>query len=442
MSDSRPLERHVARLPEDWRIVNVGELGSIVGGSTPSRNIARFWNGDIPWVTPGELTGLATTYLLDTREHITKAGMDSCGTRLLPEDSLLVTSRATIGSVALVRKPTATNQGFKSIIFGRGAEPRFYYHLFQRLVPELERRASGTTFLEISGKEFCAVRVAAPTAAEQRRIAEMLDTLDEAIRKTDQFTAKLKQVKLGLLHDLLTRGIDENGELRDPVRHPEQFKNSRLGMLPRAWEVASLRDLAAERITNGVFKEPSRVGGGVPLLNVGDLYGEFGVDLGAVERFRAGDDELRRFAVEPGDLFFTRSSLNLSGIAHCNVVREVTERSVFDCHLMRVRVDRSRTVPEFVARWCRSWAARSFFMGRAKQVTMTTISQPDIAPLPVPIPTLDEQRRIVEVVDGHEGRVRCEEVVRRKLSGLKLALADDLLSGKVRVTGVSNGEGL
>ena len=78
-----------------------------------------------------------------------------------------------------------------------------------------------------------------PPLPEQRRIAEILDTLDEAIRKTEQVIAKLQQMKQGLLHDLLTRGIDDNGELRDPDRHPEQFKDSPLGRIPREWEVAT-----------------------------------------------------------------------------------------------------------------------------------------------------------------------------------------------------------
>ncbi len=81
-----------------------------------------------------------------------------------------------------------------------------------------------------------------PLLPEQQRIAKILDTLDEAIRKTEQLIAKLQQVKQGLLHDLLTRGIDENGELRDPERHPEQFEDSPLGRIPRAWRTEPLRD--------------------------------------------------------------------------------------------------------------------------------------------------------------------------------------------------------
>jgi len=205
--------------------------------------VSTYWGGDIPWVTPGELTNRKTKYLTETKECITKAGLASCAATLVPTDSLLVTTRATLGSVALAAIPVATNQGFRSLVFKEEADPHFFYHLSSRLIGEFKRRASGTTFLEISGREFAAVGVPLPPLPEQRRIAEILDTLDEAIRKTEQVTAKLQQMKQGLLHDLLTRGIDENGDLRDPERHPEQFKDSPLGRIPREWAANRIREI-------------------------------------------------------------------------------------------------------------------------------------------------------------------------------------------------------
>jgi type I restriction enzyme S subunit len=297
--------------------------------------------------------------------------------------------------------------------------------------------ASQTSIAHLTQEKLALLEIPLPPRDEQRRIAEILDTLDEAIRKTEQLIAKLKQVKQGLLYDLLTRGVDDNGELREPERHTEQFKDSLLGRIPQAWEVVALGELASERITNGVFKDPSRVGTGIPLVNVGDLYADFGVDLRQVERFRASTVELSRFAVVPGDIFFTRSSLALSGIAHCNIIREVKEPAVFECHLMRLRTNRTRALPEFVAHWCRSPTARSFLMGRAKQVTMTTIAQPDIAPHPVPVPSLSEQRRIVDILDGHERRLVTEAEAGCKLRFLKHGLMEDLLTGRLRVTSLA-----
>src|SRR4051794_8673530 len=123
-------ETYLAALPGDWTTRRIDEVGAVVGGSTPRRGVLAFWAGTIPWVTPGELTALPTKYLEGTREQITAQGLASCGAQLLPPDSLLVTSRATVGAVALNRNPTATNQGFKSVVCKADqADPHYLYHL-------------------------------------------------------------------------------------------------------------------------------------------------------------------------------------------------------------------------------------------------------------------------------------------------------------------------
>ena len=152
----------LGRIPADWSQAPLGQLAFIYSGGTPSRTVPAYWHGDIPWVTPRELTGLKTKYLSNTLEKVTKAGLASCAATLVPTNSLLVTTRATIGSVALAAMSIATNQGFRSLVFRAQADPHFFYHLTSRLVREFRRRASGTTFLEISGREFAAVEAPLP----------------------------------------------------------------------------------------------------------------------------------------------------------------------------------------------------------------------------------------------------------------------------------------
>ena len=196
-----------------------------------------------------------------------------------------------------------------------------------------------------------------------------------------------------------------------------------------------MRALAPGGIANGVFKEPRRVGSGVALVNVLDLYGSFGIALDCCERFAANRMEQSRFAARSGDVFFTRSSLNLVGIAHCNVLRQDTDEAVYECHLMRLRPNVDLANPDFLTLWCRSPFARRFLMARAKQTTMTTISQPDIAPLPVSVPSVVEQTEIVRRFDAVDIRERDEQHTANKLRTLKCGLMDDLLSGTVRVSG-------
>jgi len=176
--------------PETWEEVTLGQFGEIVSGGTPDRNNPAYWNGDILWVTPSEITANNGKYLYDTREKITKAGLNASSAKLLPEKSLLITSRATLGELAIAAKPISTNQGFKSIIPNEVTDPVFAFYLVKTLKSEMVRLASGTTFLEISKSDFSRITAHRPQLLEQARIAYVLDTIDEAISKTEAVIAK------------------------------------------------------------------------------------------------------------------------------------------------------------------------------------------------------------------------------------------------------------
>jgi type I restriction enzyme S subunit len=216
--------------------------------------------------------------------------------------------------------------------------------------------------------------------------------------------------------------------MRETVVKTEYFKDSPVGQIPQDWDVKTLRELSISGISNGFFKKPELVGSGYPLVNVFDLYQDFGIDLSIVERVNASREEQQKYSIQAGDCFFTRSSLVLSGISHCNIIRHIPEPALFECHLMRVRLDKSQVVPEFLALWCRSSWARTFLMSRAKQVTMTTISQPDIAPLPVPLPPKPEQKKIVEIHDAFDSAIAHTSSLIAKLKQMKAGLLHDLLT--------------
>jgi type I restriction enzyme, S subunit len=151
----------------------------------------------------------------------------------------------------------------------------------------------------IKRSDLLPYEVNVPPLPEQRRIAEVLDAADVAIRQTEALVAKLKQMKQGLLHDLLTRGLDENGELRDPVAHPEQFKDSPLGRIPRGWEIRTLGSLCS--LLNGLaFKPDDWSEAGLPIIRIQNLNGgtEFNYFAGRVRE---------DYVIPPGTLLFSWS---------------------------------------------------------------------------------------------------------------------------------------
>ena len=135
--------------PHDWQFNCVSDLGDIISGGTPSRYNVSYWNGTIPWITPGELSVLSTKFVQDTNEKITDSGLAGSAARLLPENSVIVTTRATLGEAAITKIALATNQGFKNIVLNDTSDPLFTYYLMGTLRKEMTRLASGTTFLEI-----------------------------------------------------------------------------------------------------------------------------------------------------------------------------------------------------------------------------------------------------------------------------------------------------
>jgi len=356
--------------------------------------------------------------------------------KLCEPNDVLISVRAPVGAINKADRVYCIGRGLSAVRFKSGTLSNLGWHLLSYWAKNLRRYAQGSTFEAIGKADLENLEVYNFSYDEQQKIAEILDTIDEAISQTEKLIAKLKQVKTGMLHDLLTCGLDENGKLRDRIAHPELFKDSgieAIGLIPKDWEVETLENLIVGGISNGFFKKPELVGSGYRLINVLDLYQDFGININRVEKVNASVKEYSKYSVEYGDCFFTRSSLTLSGIAHCNIILDLPELAIFECHLMRIRPNQSKVVPEFLALWCRSNFAKQFFMGRAKQVTMTTISQPDIAPLPVLVPPKPEQEIIIFALNSQDISIQQEEAYLDKLKQQKKGLMHDLLTGKIRV---------
>lgn len=309
----------------EWREAKLGDLGQIVGGGTPSRDRPDYWDGTIRWLTPGELTGRAEMTVCETADQITESGLASSGARVVPPNTVLVTTRATLGSCALAGCPMATNQGFKNLIPTADLDPQFLYYLMGTLRRELTRRASGTTFLEVSGKEFAQVAVSVPPLAEQRRIAEILDTIDETIQATERVIAKLEASLAGI--------IAAQSEL--------EYPSAALGHL-------------ASKMTNGFVGTATPYyttaeAGGVPYL-YGTNVRPNALDISAMRHvqpsFHARQVKSR---LMPGDLLTVQSG-------HIGTTCVVPDRlGEANCHaLIITRVDQALLRPRFIAEFVNS----------------------------------------------------------------------------------------
>ncbi|MEH6742686.1 restriction endonuclease subunit S [Hyphomonas sp.] len=183
----------------DWEETRLGRIAEIVGGGTPDTCDKLSWNGNIPWFTPTEIKA---KYLGESRRKITKAGLETSAAKMLPVGALLLSTRATVGDVGIATQPACTNQGFQSLVVRDPNYNEFWYYWLKFNTKELLRRASGSTFLEISKTEVAKIPVLSPHYEEQEKIAEALSAIDAKIATVSDQITQLTAFKKGLLQQM------------------------------------------------------------------------------------------------------------------------------------------------------------------------------------------------------------------------------------------------
>lgn len=177
-----------------WKECTLSEIGKIVGGATPSTKKEENYGGDIPWITPKDLSNFSGRYISRGERNITEKGLKSCSTQIMPKNSILFSSRAPIGYVAIADNDLCTNQGFKSVVPNDNINPLFVYYLLKFNKDKIEGLGSGTTFKEVSGTTMKNVIVKVPeTIEEQRRISSILDAIDKKIELNQEINNNLEQ---------------------------------------------------------------------------------------------------------------------------------------------------------------------------------------------------------------------------------------------------------
>lgn len=205
MSDKvkQPAVRFVGHT-NDWEQRKLGEIAEIVGGGTPSTSNPTYWDGDIDWYAPAEMEG--QRYAVGSVRKITEQGLQNSSARVLPANrTVLFTSRAGIGKMAILKRQGATNQGFQSMVLTDDCNPYFIYSMGSVIKEKAEGVASGSTFLEISGKMLGNIEIAVPSKPEQDAIAEYFERLDDLITLHQRKYDKLVNVKKSLLDKMFPK---------------------------------------------------------------------------------------------------------------------------------------------------------------------------------------------------------------------------------------------
>ena len=423
------MTRAIDSVPDGWRMVQLDAIANVVGGSTPSRGTKEFWDGSISWVVPSELTGLPNRYLSCTKETITSAGLKAAGLRTIPINSVLLTTRATIGVMAINTIPVTTNQGFQSVVVKPGTDFLWLYYCLTAMRQELQNRASGSTFQEVSRDSVRSLPILLPPLREQHRIAKVLDAIDKSIESTCSVILNIGQLRDALLHQLLTRGITG--------KNAKWQEAGSLGSCPADWDIVKLSELVVLDQPGTWGGEPTRDDPGVRVLRAADLTTDGKIDIsGVVTRQVPNSDRVRRL-LQDGDLVLERSGGGPGRpVGRVAIISDLGELYCSN-FCQQLRVDQTRSRPRYVY-WA-LWHRYLRGVTRRLEHRTTGIRNLDYAgylAFPVALPSLAEQDAIADILDSvDETLIQTQDQLLKHLETLKLSASDALLLGRVR-TGV------
>lgn len=433
----------------------MGEIATIVGGSTPRSKEPTYWGGDVPWLAVSDLTGFSEMYISRGARSITQAGFDACAVKMLPAGSVVFSSRAPIGYVAIAANPLCTSQGFKSFVLDEDVDPEYVYWYLKSAKRLAESFASGTTFSELSAKRAARIPISIPSLEEQgviaRDVARKAALLGESRQRLDEAAAAVSVFRrsvmaagvLGRLSpasqaeepasDLLDRVLARRRDEWSRVRREQGKKTSSYAEpvrprppqgveLPEGWVWATVDQLAT-RVQYGTSSKTADTGE-VPVLRMGNLR-EGRLALDNLKYLPADHREFPALLLRDGDVLFNRTnSAELVGKAA--VYRGEPQKCSFASYLIRVRLD-EEIQPELVVYYLSSALGRAWVRTQvSQQVGQANVNGAKLRSLTVPLPPAAVQPQIARSIGEHLSRAdefdRCSEAVGERCDRLTQAI--------------------
>jgi len=312
-------------------------------------------------------------------------------------------------------------------------EPKYLYYALSERFGWIQHRRTGTGVPHVPKDLGRLLKLRYPKQRTiQQRIATILTGIDTAIEKTETLIAKYQQIKAGLMHDLFTRGVLPNGQLRPPREQaPELYQETAIGWIPKQWAVRNLGSMA--RIVSGVTLGSKESGSGgleVPYLRVANVQDGY-LDLAEIKTVRVTRKELEQLRLQVGDVLMNEGG-DFDKLGRGAVWSGEIEDCVHQNHVFRVRTDTSSLLPYFLAFYSESSFGKKYFLISSKQSTnLASINSTQLNAYPIALPSREEQQAIIERISAANCRIEQMKAEAGKLRNQKTGLMHDLLTGKV-----------
>ncbi|MCP3963944.1 MAG: hypothetical protein GY719_39420 [bacterium] len=419
-----------SEVPNGWSWERLSYLGNFHKGRGGSKKDER--ETGFPVVRYGELYTQHHDVIRSFHSYISPERAEDY-TPLRQGDVLFAGSGETldeIGKSATFLGPEPAHASGDIIIFRPGVrvDPLFlgYASNGVNAVEQKKRMGQGSSVMHIYTHNLEKLEVPVPPLPEQKKIAAILSSVDEAIQAKRAVIEQTRRVKEGLLQDLLTKGIGHT-----------RFKQTEIGEIPEGWKLSGLGSyLPKGSVQNGLYKPASDYGdGGLPIIRIDSFQHGGRVDLSRLRRVNVDSVEADRFLVKDDDILLNRVN-SLSHLAKSAIVEGIAQATVFESNMMRVRLETDLGLrPAFlIAVLSLPYAWNHFQLNAKKAVAQASVNQGDLRALPVPVPPPDEQSAIAARLLAVDEKVRAGERSIEQLQQVKAGLLQDLLTGKVRVT--------
>jgi len=422
-------------VPAHWQITPLKFDFRIVGGSTPKSERPEYWDGEIVWVSPSDLSKRSSLRIASSQRKITAEGLASCGTSLVPAGSIVLSTRAPIGSTAVADIELCTNQGCKSLVPNASSNPWFYIYLLLVNTEELNVRGKGTTFLELSSNELGAFKVGVPSIDEQRLIASFLDRetakIDTLIGKQEKLIELLKEKRQAVICHAVTKGLDPNVPMKSSGVEW-------IGDVPEHWDLSSLKR-GTDFITSGSrgWSEHYADQGSI-FIRIGNLTRDrIDLDLSELQFVDVPvGSEGERTRVRPDDVLISITAY-LGSVA---VVPSGLGNAYVSQHVALARPLIRKILPRWIAYTILSTVGQSHFATQGYGGTKIQLSLEDVRSLPMLMPSLAEQGAIVAFVD--KATTKIDTLIAKAQQAIELqkehrtALISAAVTGKIDVRGM------
>lgn len=393
----------------EWKEVALKDLGDIVGGATPSTKKEEYYNGDIPWITPKDLSLLTGRFIINGERNITKKGLESCSTQLLPKYSVLFSSRAPIGYIAINKVEVCTNQGFKSVVPNNNTNYMFLYYLLKYNKDNIESMGSGTTFKEVSGNVMKNIKVKVPTSLlTQQKIAKILSALDDKIELNNRINKNLEEQAQALFKSWF---VDF-----------EPFG----GVMPGDWCCGQIKDLSTEIICGKTpsTKDEENFGSDIPFITIPDLYNN--VYVIKTERYLS-----TRGANSQKNKFLPKNSICVSCIGTAGLVSLVYKTSQTNQQINSI-IPKDWISPYFIYFTMLNMSNKINSYGQSGS-TIVNMNKSQFEKLDIIIPNIEIMKDFNNHVKSHFDLILINQLQNEKIAQLRDTLLPKLMNGEIDV---------